>query len=61
MITIVDDDEPGVLSFSEDDFYVSQANKACATVWVRPRGSSGPLESMIPAGAAKQSPSAGRL
>ena len=36
MITIVDDDEPGVLSFSEDDFYVTQSgNKQTAVVWVR--------------------------
>jgi solute carrier family 8 (sodium/calcium exchanger) len=35
VITIVDDDEPGVLSFSEDDFYVTQSgNKQTAVVWV---------------------------
>jgi solute carrier family 8 (sodium/calcium exchanger) len=33
VVTIIDDDEPGVLSFAEDDFYVKEDEK-CATIWV---------------------------
>jgi solute carrier family 8 (sodium/calcium exchanger) len=34
VITIIDDDEPGVLSFTEDDFYVNDVEKK-AVVWVQ--------------------------
>jgi solute carrier family 8 (sodium/calcium exchanger) len=34
VITIIDDDEPGVLSFTEDDFFVGPAEKK-AVVWVQ--------------------------
>jgi solute carrier family 8 (sodium/calcium exchanger) len=34
VITIIDDDEPGVLSFTEDDFFVQESEKK-AVVWVQ--------------------------